>query len=72
MNTEFDTLSFGSEIWKITLPEEAAIMFTYLRSKVFLTWYKAVSIQIMIETLKFLIIHLEEVDAFSLLSRIKT
>ena len=54
-----------SEIWTIKLTVEAAIKFNDLHSKVSLATSKAESIPLMSETLKFLIIHLEQVDAFS-------
>ena len=65
MTSAFLTVSFDSEIWTITLPEEAALQFNDLRSKVSLASSKTKSIRLMIETLKFLLIQLEEVDAFS-------
>ena len=65
MNSDVDSLSFISEIWRIPLPEETAIKFNDLRSQDSLASSKAESIRLTIKTLKFLIIQLEQVDAFS-------
>ena len=53
MNIDFDTLSCDSDIWTITLPEEAVSKFKDLKSKVSLASSKEDSIRLMIETLKF-------------------
>ena len=65
MNSVFDTLSLDSEIWTITLLEEAAIQFYELRSKVSFATSKPESLRLMRETLKFLISQLAQVDDFS-------
>ena len=56
MNSDLDTLSFGSEIWTITFHEEVDIKFSDMWSNVALASSKAESMRLLIETLKFLII----------------